>query len=384
MDKSRPIIWMIDGLGPGGAEQLMPAILKHLQESGFNIRICALQVRNGNPIAGELNRLGLPVDLVLVPNLRHPPNLFRILRYLRLHRPQILHTQLEFSDILGTVAARLLGIPTVSTLHTLDVFEEKKSAGWRLQLRWFVLRNLCDKILAVSEKTRSHHLRMGRLNEGKTITLYNGIEIFRFMHIATSVRQQLRQSLNLPSRAQIIISVAVLREPKGIQYMLRALPGILEKNPNTHYLIVGDGAYGTCLHDLVTELALQEHVTFTGHRTDIPALLSISDIFALPTLGDALPTVLIEALAAQIPIVASNVGGVPEIVENNVNGLLVPPAVPSALTNACLQLLQDKELAARIVQAGNEVVQQRFDIHVQIEQLGRIYEEISTPHGREK
>jgi hypothetical protein len=108
MDKQKPIIWMIDRLGPGGAEQLMPTILTNLAKEGFIIRVCVLRVRHGNPIAHELERLGLPVDLVLVPNLRHPLNLFRILRYLRKHRPQILHTQLEFSDILGTIAAKLL------------------------------------------------------------------------------------------------------------------------------------------------------------------------------------------------------------------------------------------------------------------------------------
>jgi len=384
MDKQRPIIWMIDGLGPGGAEQLMPAILNRLTEAGFNIRVCALQVRKGNPIAEELKSLGLPVDLVLLPNLRHPLNLFRILRYLRVHRPQILHTQLEFSDILGTIAAKLLGIPTVSTLHTLDIFEGKKTATWRLKLRWFVLRNFCDKIIAVSEKTRTHHLQAGRLGERKVITIYNGIDISRFKNIDESIKHQLRQSLKLPANSQIIITIAVLREPKGIQYMLKALSYILDKKPNTHYLIVGDGVYADPLREQVVDLNIQEHVTFAGHRTEIPALLSISDIFVLPTLRDALPTVLIEALAAEIPIVSSNVGGVPEIVENKVNGLLVPPRDPNELASACLQLLQNKELTSQIVQTGNTVVQQRFNINNQIEHLSHLYEEVSTLHGKQK
>jgi glycosyltransferase involved in cell wall biosynthesis len=377
MDKQRPIIWMIDRLGPGGAEQLMPTILTNLVKEGFNIRVCVLRVRHENPIAHELERLGLPVDLVLVPNLRHPFNLFRILRYLRKHHPQILHTQLEFSDILGTIAAKLLGIPCVSTLHTLDIYEEKKSATWRLKLRWFVLRNYCDKILAVSNKTRRHHLEGGRLGEKKVITLYNGLDISRFKKPDESIQHEVRQSLNLPPIRQIMITVAVLREPKGIQYMLKALPAILDKNPNSHYLIVGDGDYGASLRDLAAGLALHEHVTFAGRRTDIPALLSIGDVFVLPTLKDALPTVLIEALAAGIPIVASNVGGVPEIVEDGVNGLLVSPENPAELTRACLQILQNREFASQIIQAGNAFVQQRFNISVQIDQLIRIYEEVS-------
>ncbi len=229
-----------------------------------------------------------------------------------------------------------------------------------------------------------HHLQSGRLGEKKVITLYNGVEISRFKNIEESVQRQLKQSLKLPSNSQIIVTVAVLREPKGIQYMLNALPALLDKNPNIHYLIVGDGAYGASLRELAADLAIQEHVTFAGHRADIPALLSISDIFVLPTLGDALPTVLIEALAAEIPIVASNVGGVPEIVENEVNGLLVPPGDSSELTQACLQFLQNRELASQIVQVGNAIVQQRFNISVQIEKLSHIYEEVSSSHGKQQ
>ena len=163
--------------------------------------------------------------------------------------------------------------------------------------------------------------------------------------------------------------------------MLKALPAILDKNPATHYLIIGDGDYGEPLQNLVKDLAIQEHVTFAGRRTDIPALLSISDVFVLPTLKDALPTVLIEALAAGIPIVATNVGGVPEIVEGGVNGLLVSPENPAELTHACLQFLQDREFALQIAQAGNTIVQKRFNINVQIEQLSHIYEEASSQHG---
>ena len=383
MDKEKPIIWMIDSLGPGGAEQLMPTNLYHLKDTGFNLRVCVLQVRQGNPIASELERIGIPVDLVLVPNLRHPLNLFRIIRYLRSHHPQLIHTQLEFSDILGTIAAKILSIPSVSTLHTLDTFTDKKSASWRLRLRWFVLRNLADRIIAVSEKTRIHHLQSGEFNSEKVVTLYNGVDIACFKNTDEAQQATTRQALNLPINSSIIITVAVLREPKGIQYMINALPTILEQIPNAHYLIVGDGPYGASLQDRVKALAIEDHVTFAGHRTDVPDLLACSDIFVLPTLGDALPTVLIEALAAEKPIVASNVGGVPEIIENNVNGLLVSPADSSSLANACLKLLRNNELAQQIVLAGRKTVQQRFQINVQIEQLSKIYEKVSASYGKQ-
>ena len=381
MDKRRPIIWMIDSLGPGGAEQLMPSILKNLKQAGFNVRICALQIRAGNPIASELERLGLPVDLVPILNLRQPFNLFHILRYLRLHRPQLLHTQLEFADILGTVAAKILGIPSVSTVHTLDAFPEKKSAWGRMKLRWFLLGKYCNCVIAVSEKTRLHYLQSGRLHQDKVITLYNGVDISRFKNTDASQIGKTKQALRLPLDSKVIITVAVLREPKGIQFMIEALPAILEQFPDVHYLIVGDGEYGAALSDLATVLDIKNHVTFAGHRTDIPDLLACCDIFVLPTLKDALPTVLIEALAAERPIVASDVGGVPEIIENGVNGLLVAPGDPSQLADACLQLLKDNELISQIVLAGNKTVWQRFNIDSQIEQLSGMYEEL-TSHAK--
>ncbi len=382
MDKEKPIIWLIDSLGPGGAEQLMPAMMKRFRDVGFNIRVCVLQTRAGNPIAADLKRIGLPVDLIPVPNLRHPLNLFRILRYFGFHRPQLVHTQLEFSDILGTLAARILGIPSVSTIHILDKSAEKKSKVMRLKLRWFMLEKFCSRIIAVSEKTRSHHLKTGGLDPKKVITVYNGIDISRFTETKEFDIKKTKQVLHLPLDNRIIITVAVLREPKGIQYMIQALPKILEQIPDIHYLVVGDGAYGTILKDLSASLSVQDHITFAGHRTDIPNLLACSDIFVLPTLGDALPTVLIEALAAGKPIVASNVGGVPEIIENGVNGVLVPPGDPSRLADACLQLLKNKKQARQMILAGGQTVWQRFNVDAQIEQLSKIYEELVASHGK--
>jgi len=281
------------------------------------------------------------------------------------------------------MGAKILGIPSVSTLHTLDSFTDKRSASWRLRLRWLILRRFCDRIIAVSEKTRIHHLQSGKLPPDKVITLYNGVDISRFKYKDDAQKIQLRQELNIPIDDIIIITVAVLREPKGIQNMISAFPAILKHVPNAHYLIVGDGPYADSLRDLVSALDLQDHVIFAGHRTDIPALLACSDLFVLPTLKDALPTVLIEALAAERPIVASHIGGVPEIIENEVNGLLVQPGDPSSLTTACLSLIKNTEQTRQIVLTGSKLVQQKFSIDVQIEKLSKLYEELLASHGKQ-
>jgi len=376
------VIWVIDSLMPGGAEQLMPAMLKQFNKDTYDIRVCVLQVRKGNPIAVELEKEGIPVDLVLVRNLRNPINIFRVLQYFKKQSPDLIHTQLEFSDTLGNVAAKILHLPSVSTLHTLEIPKKRKFAILRLKLKWFVLKHYCDAIITVSEKTREHHLKFGKLPPAKIKTIYNGIQLSRFQGGNKTHPNKVKQALNLRLNHTIITTIAVLREPKGIQYMLKALPGVLKHKPDLTYMIVGDGVYKASLQDLVADLRLQEHVVFTGYRTDIPNLLTISDLFILPSLGDALPTVLIEALASETPIIATQVGGIPEIIENNVNGLLVPPADSESLAEACLKILQNQELSHQLTSNGLATAELRFDVKAQVEQLENLYIELIRHYGK--
>ena len=136
-------------------------------------------------------------------------------------------------------------------------------------------------------------------------------------------RAKVRAELGIPSDANLLTSVAVLRPQKGIQYMIRALSAILASIPNTYYLVVGDGSHRNFLMEEVNTSNLGNRVIFTGMRKDVARLLSASDVFVLPTLTEALPTVLAEAMAARLPIVASRVGGIPEMITTGQNGCLV-------------------------------------------------------------
>jgi glycosyltransferase involved in cell wall biosynthesis len=381
---SYKIIWLIDSLMPGGAEQLMPTILANFDPDIFEIRVCALQSRRGNPIANELSQLGIPVDVlpVQIRNMRNPLHFIRIYQYLKNISPALVHTQLEHSDTIGNLAAKLLGIPSVSTLHTIEQPKKKRLAFLRIRFKWWVLKHFCDRVITVSEKTREHHLEHGRLPGKKVSTLYNGVVLKRFQNVDPEILASKRQTLHIKPDNTIITTIAVLREPKGIQYMIQALPMMLETKPELTYLIVGDGVHHASLQDLVSDLHLNEHVIFAGHRSDIPDILALSDLFVLPSLGDALPTVLIEALAAEKPIVATQVGGIPEIIENNVNGLLVPPADSKGLAEACLKIIQDTELQKRFITAGFETAQQRFDVQIQINKLGNIYLDLIDQYGK--
>lgn len=368
------IIWLIDALKPGGAEQLMPTLLTHFDKEHFEMRVCALMVKDGNPITKELNDMGISVDIVHLSSLKNPLNLFKLIAYFNKHQPDLIHTQLQFSDILGNIAAKIKGIPSVSTLHTLDdIINEHGSSFWRKKISWFVLRNFCNRVIAVSNKTKEHHIHAGKLSEKKTKTVLNGIQLSRFQNRNPLILAEKKRDLHLKPNHAIITTIAVLREAKGIQYMIDALSTILDQHPNTTYLIIGEGVYGASLRDLITARHLEENVVMAGHRTDIPDLLAISDLFVLPSLGDALPTVLIEALAAGTPIIATDVGGIPEIIENEKNGLLVQSANAQKLSNACIRLLKDEEKSKQLSDAGLKTAKDKFDVISQVKRLESIY-----------
>ena len=368
------VLWIIDSLGPGGAEGLMPSLLENLTRLGVQSQVCVLQSRLGNPVALELEKRGISVNLVQVDNLRSFSQIKCLFQYIANTKPDIIHTQLETSDTLGCMIARILKIPSVSTLHTLSVPSQKRTSRFRNFMRRFSLRFFCNKIIAVSEVTRKHFISLGMKPE-KVITLHNGISVERFQHNFAEMRAY-RKELGFDDGDFVLVTVAVLREQKGIQNMIRAIPSLLNKFPNVRYAIVGDGDYRNPLEELANLLHVDDKISFLGYRNNIPEVLAASDLFVFPTLNDALPTVLLEAMATGLPIVASRVGGVPEIIVDGQSGLLVQPGEPSLLVDACTRLLDDRDFANALGIAGHEVVVQRFDINRQLKNLKSLYHQL--------
>lgn len=374
-DDQKKICFVIDVLGVGGAEQLMVPILACLKEE-FDVRVCVFRVKDGNPIAGKIRSLGISVDLLPIQNLKDITALPRLIRFLKDHDVDMVHTQLEFADILGNMAAKILGLPSISTFHTMPPIAQnlKKRAHQWLWLK--SLNRFCDRVISVSEEAHKYYLKTSGVSLHKTIMIHNGIDFNRFSEISSKDKNAIRQKLSIPKDAQIFTTVAVLRAQKGIQFMIQAMPAILAENLDVYYLVVGSGPHLDALKEEARALAVEERVIFTGMRTDVPQLLSVSDIFILPTLTEALPTVLAEAMAARCPIIASAVGGVPEMVINGENGYLVDPENSDQLSDICIRLLKSQDHRETLGNAGWEIANQKFNIHNQIKKLKVLYLEL--------
>jgi glycosyltransferase involved in cell wall biosynthesis len=366
------ILFVIDGLGMGGAEKLLGQTAPALREEGFDVRVCALQVRQGNPAASDLDRQHIPVDLVPLNRLRDVRGVAQLIRYFSGKRVDVLHAQLEAANILGPLFARCRGVPAFTTLHTIET--PKGRARSRSVLLNQVLKSCCSRILCVSEHVRQHYLARLRFPPDRLTTLYNGIDLAPFA-TARDLRFKTRALLGIPAGTPVLTTVAVLRPPKGIEFMIEAMPHVLARRPETRYLIVGDGEHETALKALATRLGLDGRVIFAGRRSDIPAVMGASDIFVLPSVNEALPTVLVEAMAAGLPIAATDIGGIPEMVEPGVNGILLPPRDPAKLAHACCRLLDDPGWAARLGSRGRQIAGERFGIKAHIRSLGALYDE---------
>ena len=368
------IAYLIDGLSMGGAERLMVPLLKHLSRAHFEPFVCAIQSKEGNPIADEIRRLGIPVECLNIKHLRDLDAIPRLLKYLKGIDADLVHTQLEAANILGNLSAKFLRLPSVCTIHILPELDVKTKTRLHQRVEWFVLRHFCDRVISVSEEARQYHMDISGTPAGQVTTIYNGIDLSAFADLDHAAqRQAVRQELGIPFDANVLVTVAVLRPPKGIQFMVRALPKILDAHPNTYYLIVGGGSHHAALLEEVDQAGVKERVIFAGMRQDVPRLLASSDVFILPTLTEALPTVLAEAMAAQLPVIASRVGGVPEMITDGQNGVLVEPGDVNALAKAAIQLLDQPELRARLAQQGWGTVNQKFSVERQVDQLKELY-----------
>ena len=334
-------------------------------------------------MADEIRALGVPVECLNIKHLRELNAIPRLMNYLKSIDADLVHTQLEAANILGNISAKLLRLPGVCTIHVMPSLDVRAKTKLHQRVEWFTLRHFCDRVISVSEEARQYHLKISGAANGQVTTIYNGIDLSAFSDVDyAQERNRVRAELGIPLDADVLVTVAVLRPPKGIQFLIRAMPAILDSHPNTYYLIVGSGSHREALMEEAGKSGVEERVVFAGMRKDVPQLLAASDIFVLPTLTEALPTVLAEAMAARLPLIASQVGGIPEMITNGQNGFLIEPEDVKGLASACIRLLENPDERAAMGAEGWRIVNQKFSIERQVEQLRDLYLQQLQAYGK--
>lgn len=366
---------MIDSLTLGGAESLVIPFARAVDPRRLDLRVSCLKSIEGNPFEDEIRAQGIPCSNLRSRNLRDFGAFRRLLRLLREERIDLIHAHLTYAAIWGNAAARLTRTPCVTTLHLEPSPDPVWSrSGLRERLMCLLVEKWSAGVVAVSESVRQAYGRQGRIDPGRIAVVPNGIDCEAFDRKERELRERMRRQLGIPPQARLVITVSVLREGKGLDVLLKATPGVLRAVPEAHFLIVGEGPMKSELERGAEQAGLSGRLRFLGFRRDVPALLAASDLFVLPSRAhDAFPTALLEAMGAGLPVVATRVGGIPEIVDAPRTGWLVPPGDHEPLGRAVADLLSRSEELPAMGEAARCRARAEFSSAVWVRRLEEVY-----------
>jgi len=342
------VLYLITDLDVGGAERVLLEVVRRLDRERYRPAVCSLAPPGD--LAREFDRLGVPVFGLGMTGYRHLLRAGRLFALLRRHRFDILHTHLCHANVLGRVVGRLAGVPVV--VSTTHVAEPRR---WHLLLERGTA-SLVDRVVAVSEAVGRYMIEQARIPAEKVLVIRNGVDPSRFR----VPRGEFRQREGIPADRLLVTSVGRLHEQKGLGWLLEAARLVVSEWPEVRFLVVGEGPERKELLRLRDRAGLEEYVRFLGFRPDVPQILADSDVFVLPSLWEGLAIALLEAMAAGLPVVVTDVEGVREVVTDGETGLVVPPADAGALSSALGRLLSDPGLRKRLARAGRERVIRHF------------------------
>jgi glycosyltransferase involved in cell wall biosynthesis len=278
---------------------------------------------------------------------------FSLLNILWREKPLIVHTHTSKAGILGRWAAFLCRVPIIVHTPHGHVFWGYFS-HWQTRLFIFLERwtaRITTAIVSLTPQEKEDHLHFGIALEKKFRIIHSGVDIGRYMRPVADVKE-IRQSLNLPERSFIVGTVGRLTAIKGHIHLLKAAVGLLTALPGVIFLFAGEGELHEDLSKFAADNGIAENVRFLGWRADVAALLSIVDVFVFPSLNEGMGKAVVEAMAMGKPVVASNVGGIPDLIIPGENGLLVPPADGTALAEAIMALYANPEKRKEMGEKG--------------------------------
>lgn len=294
-------------------------------------------------------------------------------------RAQVVHNHMYRAEVVGTRAALAVaatGRPrplVISTVHSSRV----RSTEDRDLLR--ALTPQMDHLIAVSRAIVAKIADEGRTGSPVSL-IHNGVDLQRYS--AQEACCTLREEYGMPPGSPIVGVVGRLEPEKGHRTLLEAWPLVLAQVPGAYLLVVGEGSRLEALTTQAHDLGVADRVVFTGRRDDVPAVTAALDVAVLPSYREAQGLTILEAMALSRPVVASNVGGIPEMVEDGVTGLLVPPHQPAPLAAAIVRMLTDHPFADVVARAGHDLVHEKFCVEAMVHANAELYETARTPAAR--
>jgi glycosyltransferase involved in cell wall biosynthesis len=366
------VLHVLATLLPGGSEISVLRLVSALDTTRYRVSVACL--RGEAPMADEFRAAGFEVVRFGMRGKLDPGCLLRLRRYVARERIDIVHTHMDLADFYGALAGRLGGARgVVATKHAPDEFRTRRT--WK-RYPFLLLERLAyemdDAVIVVSEGLRAFLETEERLPRRKMVVIGHGIEAAP----RPATRGEARRILGLPAQGPLIGAVGRLSHEKGQLVLLQALPAILAAFPRTSCVFAGEGPTRAPLEEVTRRLGIGDRVVFLGFRRDVPMVLAALDLFVQPSIYEGFGLSLLEAMAAGLPVVASRVGGIPEVIEDGRTGVLVPPQDPAALAGAVVRLLGDAGGARRLGETAAVSTRERYSLARVAERVDDLYRTI--------
>jgi glycosyltransferase involved in cell wall biosynthesis len=361
------VLYMIDNAGaPGGAERFVTGLAHHVPRERIEPWVCSTR-RGDESAVRALKAAGIPHIELGRTSMWHVHRLKALIALLRVGRFDVLHAHKFGSNIWGTLIGRACRVPVVLAHEHTWSYSGDRVRKW---LDGHVIGRLATRFLAVSASDRARMIGLEGISEDKVVV----------MPVSRIPQEQptagdLRRELGLSSRTPLIGVVAQMRRQKALDVMLDAQAELLTRIPEAHLVIAGDGACRPELERQIERLGISERVHLLGVRRDIDRILAAVDVAAMSSDWEGVPLFLLECMAAEVPVVATAVGGIPEIIVDGETGLLVPPRDPSALARALERILTDRQLAHRLA-TSYAARTEEFAIDTVARRFADLYEEL--------
>ncbi|MDH3191049.1 MAG: glycosyltransferase [Acidimicrobiia bacterium] len=366
---SETYVFVINSLLPGGAERSLIELLPRLMKTDVRPIVYCLY-RPEISIEDEARSLGL--DVRHLDATRFVGRVRELRRAIKAEAPSLIHTTLFDSDMVGRLATIGTGVPVVTTLANATYDDDRIRGDANLNPRkvaivklldGFTGRHLTTHFHAVSHAVKASSVAALKLRADDVTVVHRGRDPERLGRRTGERREMVRRKLGIEEGEKLVLTVGRQEHQKGQQFLVQAMASLVDDHPAARLAIAGrPGSATPVLEGLVEELALQDRVMFLGHRSDVADLLVGADVFVFPSLWEGLGGALIEALALEVPIVASDLAALREVVEPGVNGFLVPAGDAQALATGISQALAASTNEERLVTSNRARFEANFEL----------------------
>lgn len=374
--KTMKVLHLIAAPSIGGAEKLLLMLSKEIDKKKVII-ILGVFIDGGhkeNAMWNEAIKTGLIVEPIRIKKVHGLMQVIDLVKIIRKHRPDVIHAHGYKTNIIGFFLSIIFHLPIVTTFHGWLQENTQNKFFARLSL---ILIRYFNKVIAVSQQIRSGLIERGI--PPQRIEIIHNIPV-----VLESARDPkgnlLRKELGIPRDVKIIGFVGRLEYVKGCHIFLEAASLVLSKHPNVYFLVVGDGTEKENLINQAEKCALGKRILFTGFRHDVASMFTLFDLYVLSSLNEGIPLTILEAMFYGIPVVATSVGGVPEVITHNINGLLVTPNDPASLAESISVSLMNCEDSENRVQQAKSLIENEYKVTTWVDKISNIYREMNNNH----